>query len=122
LDEPTEVAEREQPVSSQLSADIAFLQWEKGLATWHMVVCSDEDTSDITDPHVISCLKEAYFSLQERHELFEVHTRFVRRYMRHLLHCPLDDRFDPAIASVIFGENYEFFVNVCRAFQTWHNE
>jgi hypothetical protein len=39
--------------------------------------------------------------------------------MRYLVKCPLEDRFDPKVASVIFGENYSFFVNVCRAFGTW---
>jgi hypothetical protein len=28
--------------------------------------------------------------------------------MRYLVKCPLEDRFDPKVASVIFGENYSF--------------
>jgi hypothetical protein len=53
----TEVAEREQPVSPQLPPTSLSLQGE-GVKDMAHGRSSDEDTSDITDPHVISCLKE----------------------------------------------------------------
>lgn len=121
LDELTEGLERE-VLTSQLITDIAFLQWETGSSTWRSVVLSGEDTSDITDPYVLSSLEEAYFALQARGEVSAVQTRFLRRYMKYLVQCPMDDRFDTQGASDIFGDNHEFFVNVCRAFQTWREE
>jgi hypothetical protein len=52
----TEVAEREQPVSRSFRRH-RFLAGRRVKDMAHGR-SSDEDTSDITDPHVISCLKE----------------------------------------------------------------
>lgn len=119
LEEPSEIVEPD-PLSSQLVSDIGHLQYGTELpAVWESVVLTPEDTTEITDPFVISCLQEAYFALQARRKVIEFQVRFLRRYMQYLTHCPMDARFDPAAASAIFGEHYSFFCNVCRAYGTW---
>jgi hypothetical protein len=119
LEEPSEIAEPN-PLSTQLLSDIGHLQYETKLpAVWESVVLTPEDTTEITDPYVIACLQEAYFALQARRTVIEFQVRFLRRYMQYLTQCPLDKRFDPAVARVIFGEHYAFFCNVCRAYGTW---
>jgi hypothetical protein len=61
-------------------------------------------------------LAEAYFALQRRGETTAAQARFLRRYMKYLTTCPLDARYDPARAERVFGKQYEFYNNVCRAF------
>jgi hypothetical protein len=109
------------PPSHSLTANIKCLQWNPANhAAWEAVANTLDDIDDINDPYTFSCLEEAYFAIQDNSEhCTAAHTRVLKRFMKYMIKCPLDVRFNYELAKVVYGsENYDFYVNVCKAFGT----
>jgi hypothetical protein len=106
-----------EPLSVGLKMNMMYLQWDiTNTSVWSDVAFTKENVINMTNIFDIGCLQEAYFAIQDGGCLCHLHVRFAQRYLKYLVPCATDSRFDMSKAMVIFGHKAEFYKDVCRAY------